>query len=271
MNKTNAIVFSRDRPLQLDLMLSSYHKCSKDFHLLEISVVYKASNERFKKSYEVLKNEWGFVDFIEETNFKNDVINQIKGFDYVVFLTDDTIFTNKFDLDEITNLLEKHNNILGFSLRLGKNTDYCFSCNMPQDIPTMREYNKDVSIYFWPRTQFDFSYCLELSSSLYRVKDILQIIADRNFGNPNQLEDVLYSNLWQFVCFKYRMACYNISAAFANPLNQTTRTNKTNRTGNDNRYSPEKLLELYEKGARIRADKFYGLVTKSAHQLMELF
>ena len=37
------------------------------------------------------------------------------------------------------------------------------------------------------------------------------------------------------------------------------------------KYSPEKLLELYENGVRIRSDQFYGLITNAAHQLVELF
>lgn len=271
MNKIVTIIFSKNRSLQLDLLLRSLYNCVDDFSIFDTKIIYKVTDERHKKSYDTLQSEWKNIQYIEETNFKDNLIEAIAGYEYVLFLVDDTIFTNRFNLDEVTKLLEKHNNILGFSLRLGENTNYCFSCNMPQDIPSMREYNKDISTYFWPRTQFDFSYCLELSSSIYRVKDVLQIIAERIFTNPNQLEDVLYANLWQFVCFKYRMACYNQSVAFANPINQTTITNKSNRTGNDEDYSIEKLLELYERDGRISSSRFYGLITHSAHQLEELF
>jgi hypothetical protein len=271
MNKTVAIIFSKNRSLQCDLLLRSLYNCIDDFSELDIKIIYKVSDDRHKKSYKTLQSEWKNIQYIEESEFKIDVINAINGYDYTLFLTDDSIFVNRFNLDEITKLLDKNNSILGFSLRLGKNTGYCFSCNMFQDIPDMKEYNKDISIYFWPRSQFDFSYCLEVSSSIYRSKDILQVIQERMFTNPNQLEDALYANLWQFVCFKFRMACYNQSVAFANPLNQSTATNKTNRTGNDEDFSTGKLLELYEKGGRIESGMFYGLRTNAAHQLVKLF
>jgi hypothetical protein len=271
MNKTVAIIFSRDRPLQLDLTLRSLFNCADDFSVFDVKIIYKASNTRFENAYFTLASEWPGVEFVKETGFKDNLINAIDDYEYIFFLVDDTIAVNHFNADEITRLLEKNNSILGFSLRLGKNTGYCFSCNMPQDIPIMKEYNKNISTYFWPKSQFDFSYCMEVSSSIFRTKDILQVITDRNFKNPNQLEDVLYANLWQFVCFKFRMACYNQSVAFANPLNQSTETNKSNRTGNNDKYSIENLLDIYEKGGRIRSDQFYGLITNAAHQLVELF
>ena len=271
MNKTVAIIFSKNRALQLDLLLRSLYNCIDDFSELDIKILYKTTSDRHKKSYETLQSEWKNIQYVEETNFKNDLLNAIDGYEYTFFIVDDNVFCNRFCLDEIIKLLGKNNSVLGFSLRLGKNTEYCFSCNMPQSIPAMKEYNKDISTYFWPQSQFDFSYCLEVSSSIYRSKDILQVIQERIFNNPNQLEDALYANLWQFVCFKFKMGCYNQSVAFSNPLNQSTETNKTNRTGNNEDYSTEKLLELYEKGGRISSSKFYRLVTKAAHQLEELF
>jgi hypothetical protein len=271
MNRTVAIIFSKNRALQLDLLLRSLHNCIDDFSVLDIKILYKTTSDRHKKSYETLQSEWKNIQYIEEKNFKNDLINAMSGYDHVMFLVDDTIFCNRFDLNEITNLLDKCSNIFGFSLRLGKNTEYCFSCNIVQNVPQMQEITKDISKYLWIYAQYDFFYVAEVSSSIYRVKDILSIIEYKEFINPNQLEDRLFFNLGRFVVLKPRMACYNQSVAFANPLNQTTETNRSNRTGTDDDYSIERLLELYEKGGRIQSGKFYGYKSTAAHELVKLF
>ena len=271
MNKTVTIIFSRDRPLQLDLTLRSLHNCVDDFSVFDIKIIYKSSNTRFENAYFTLASEWPGVEFIPESNFKNDLIDSIKEYCHVLFIVDDTIFTNHFNVDEITKILDKNTDILGFSLRIGKNTNYCFSCNAYQNVPAMQDITKNISKYYWTFAQYDFFYVAEVSSSVYRTKDILSIIADKGFSNPNQLEDRLFFNLGKFCVLKPRMACYNQSVAFANPLNKVQTSNLSNRSGTDDKYNPEKLLELYEKGARIRSDQFYGLVTNAAHQLVELF
>lgn len=271
MNKTVTIIFSRDRPLQLDLTLRSLFNCAYDFSVFDVKIIYKSSNTRFENAYFTLASEWPGIEFIKETNFKDNLINAIDDYRYIFFAVDDSIFCNRFDLDEITKLLEKYNNILGFSLRLGKNTNYCFSCNNWQDIPVMQKVTKDISKYYWTFAQYDFFYAIEVSSSIYRTKDIFSIIENKEFTNPNQLEDRLFFNLGKFVVLKPRMACYNQSVAFANPINIVQTSNKSNRAGNDDKYSVENLLELYESGIRISSSKFYGWVTNSAHQLVELF
>ena len=271
MNKTVAIIFSKNRALQLDILIKSLYNCLDDFSELDIKILYKTTSDRHKKSYETLQSEWPDIQYIEETNFKNDLLNAIDGYEYILFLVDDTIICNRFNLDEIIKILDKYNDIFGFSLRIGKNTDYCFSCNSYQNVPMTREITKDISKYYWTFAQYDFFYVAEVSSSIYRAKDILGIIENKEFINPNQLEDRLFFNLGKFVVLKPRMACYNQSVAFANPLNKVQTTNISNRSGEEDKYSPEKLLEIYEKGGRIHSDQFYGLVTHSAHQLVELF
>ena len=271
MNNTVAVVFSRDRPLQVDLTLRSLYTCADDFSVFDTRIIYKTSSARFENAYFTLASEWPGVEFIKETNFKDNLINAIDGYEYILFLVDDTIIINHFNVDEITTILNKNSGILGFSLRIGKNTNYCFSCNNWQNVPEMHSITNDISKFMWMFAQYDFFYVLEVSSSIYRSKDILGIIEDKEFTNPNQLEDKLFFNLGKFCVLKPRMACYNQSVAFANPLNKVQTSNLSNRSGTDDKYNPDKLLELYEKGARIRSDQFYGLVTNAAHQLVELF
>lgn len=271
MNKTVTIIFSRDRCLQLDLLLRSLFTCVDDFSVFDVKIIYKSSNTRFENAYFTLASEWPGVEFIKETSFKDNLINAIDDYEYIMFLVDDTIICNHFNVNEITTILNKNSGILGFSLRIGKNTNYCFSCNNWQTVPEMHSITNDISKFMWMFAQYDFFYVLEVSSSIFRSKDILSIIVDKEFNNPNQLEDKLFFNLGKFVVLKPRMACYNQSVAFANPLNIVQTSNLSNRRGTDDKYSPEKLLELYEKGVRIRSDQFYGLITNAAHQLVELF
>jgi hypothetical protein len=44
-----------------------------------------------------------------------------------------------------------------------------------------------------------------------------------------------------------------------------------NRANKNKKYSAENLLNLYEKGVRIDPNEFYGFVSESAHQEVDLF
>lgn len=78
-NQSTGIVFSMDRPLQLNALLDSYFEfCEKPEPLV---VIYKCTSESFHKGYldiilhyEKKQN----IIFIIEKNFKTDLLNVIK-------------------------------------------------------------------------------------------------------------------------------------------------------------------------------------------------
>ena len=116
----------------------------------------------------------------------------------------------------------------------------------------------------------DFGFPLEVSGSLYRARDLLFILYNTNWENPNTLEGVLYYNL-RGLSYMPEMLLYKTSLCFCNPINKVFLQGNNNRTGNKDKYSVENLLKMYEGGYRIPVNKCYGFVPNACHQEVEIF
>lgn len=270
-NNVVVIIFSRNRPLQLNLCLNSLLYCCLDpDNIGQLFVIYKNDKE-YDYAFNTLINEHPETTFIAESNFKQDVINCLDMRNFVLFVTDDTIFCNPFSIQDITKKLNDYNKVLGFSLRLSQFTNYCYPLNKNQDIPMMDSIGNGIMMYHWPTADLDFLYPLEVSSSIYRTEDILKLIEDKEFRNPNDLEALMYMQLSMFINKKYCLMCYKKSAAFASPNNRVQNIALDNRFGNKEEYDPERLLTIYENGVRIDFQKFYGMIPNSCHVEVEFF
>ena len=156
-----------------------------------IKIIYKADHGVHQSQYNILREEYKSftkIQFIEESNFRSDVISSLTPFKYVLFLVDDNIFVRPFRFADGINHLENHSNCLGISLRLGENTTYCYSLNCNQGIPQYEFINNTFLEFDWTNAEADFGYPLEVSSSLYRLDDLLPIINSIAFRNPNAFE-----------------------------------------------------------------------------------
>jgi hypothetical protein len=268
MNNTFAIIFSRNRPAQLDLTLKTLKNSVGDLFKIDLYVLYKADNDNFKKGYKICKEENNFANFIEEHSFYDDVKNllSISFNKYVLFCTDDTIFTHNFTVEEIEKVMNEDNDLLNFSLRLGTNTIYCYPLSAQQQIPDYEDVGR-IFKWNWLIADYDFGYPLELSSSVLRVEDIKQFINTRIFTNPNLMEWYLDISKGRF-SDRCQSACFKTSVAFSAPMNTVDNKN-VNRVANTNNYSVENLLKKYLYGYRINPYKFYKYIPIGAHQEVE--
>jgi len=270
MNDLCSVVFSKNRPLQTDLLLSSFkYHCDVSQGAQGAYVIYKA-DKKYRSAYSVLRKEHNWVDFIEETNFKQDLLDCLDDEKFVLFLCDDSIFIKDFDLKNIIELLQDNKKSIGFSLRLGGNCHYCYSLNKDQSVPYFYKVNERVIKYDWTLGQYDFQYPLEISSSVYRVDDLINIIYNTNFKNPNELEWILYNSLNRFRDTKFELYCYDTSVCFSNPINRVQSVNN-NRFGGKNKFNIENLLTKYEKGVRINPKIFEDYVPYAVHHEVDFF
>ena len=138
-----SVIFSKDRAMQLDATIRSFLLNCKDPHFVNLSVIYKASNTCHKETYNKLIKEYELVEFIEEEDFRKQLLSNLVSSRYVLFLVDDNIFVRDFHLSEITEALPKIPDALGFSLRLGKNINY----NYPS---SSKEINSSSKFRFSP-------------------------------------------------------------------------------------------------------------------------
>ncbi len=171
------IIFSKNRAMQLDATLRSYLKHCKDFGKSDVYVLYLATNEFHKQQYRILASDAKYssvpIKFVPEKDFRNDLIALLSGIDYVLFLTDDNIFVKDFTLQSILNALQKNSDAIGFSLRLGKNTTYCYPFDKNHSLPEFEICGNSILKFNWTNAEYDFGYPLELSSSIYRISSAL--------------------------------------------------------------------------------------------------
>lgn len=269
MNEVKNIIFSKDRPMQLDATLRSMKNMLQDYDDHQCSVLYCVSSDEYAKGYALLMQDYPEVRFVPEQSFKEDLLSEISDSEYLGFFVDDNIFLRKFSLSACVVALKQNNQAIGVSLRLGKNTNYCYALNRNQNVPTMHKLTNSLLIYRWVEQEHDFAYPLELSSSIYRTKQILPLLEKANYGNPNELEyqmacaNVVYSKILP------ELICYDFSRTFCAPIN-IVQNIYDNRAGDRRYYSAESLLKLYLRGKRVDLEKFDGFVPIACHQEVEL-
>lgn len=270
--KTNQIIgliFSKDRAMQLEGTLRSFYMHCKDTQSTDLTVIYKTSNALHDKLYDALKKEYSNVVFIKEKDFKEQVLPLIRKYTYVLFLVDDNMFVRDFYITNITRSIDMNKNAIGFSLRLGENTVYCYALNAAQKLPMFSSVEKDILKYDWVHAELDFGYPLEVSSSVYRVKEIYPLLAQIQFSNPNTLENQMSANKQIYVNTRPILLCGKFSFTFCAPLNIVQNV-CDNRVGSETCYSSETLANKFGEGYRIDVDKYMHFTPNACHQEVPL-
>ncbi len=268
-NLTLGLIFSKDRAMQLDATLRSFYMHCSDAHLLDLKVIYKTSNTVHEKQYEDLKKHYVNVLFIKEEGFKEQVLSVIRKYTYVLFLVDDNIFLRNFSISDLTNNLNENKNAIGFSLRLGANTVYCYAFHSSQTPPKFTNLTSDILKYDWTSAERDFGYPLEVSSSLYRVKEIYPLLVQLHFRNPNTLEGQLAENKHIYVKTRPILLCGKLSLTFCAPLN-IVQDVCDNRAGSDNCYTSNTLANKFGEGYRINIENYTNFTPNACHQEVPL-
>ena len=275
MKPVQTIIFSRNRALQLHLCLSTLlNHCTDILQQSDITVLYRNDIEH-EKSYATLMSEFPQISFKKEENFKKDLLNMLSNESniswgenekstpiYAMFVTDDTIFTGNFSMKQVLSTLVENNDCIGFSLRLGYNTKVCFPYNCEQAVPKTEKVSNGIVKYNWQTAEYDFNYCLELSSSLYRVNDLIDMLENCEYGSPNFLESIMSSCYYED---KPNILMFEKSVAFSAPFNKV-QTSHPNRSANRD---PDTFRQIYERGGRINGYYFNNYISCGAHEIPE--
>jgi SAM-dependent methyltransferase len=264
------VIFSKDRALQLDGMLKSFFSHCIDLGLAEIMVLFTVSNDYYLKQYEILINDYTEINFIEENDFKRDLIRICSDSDYIGYFVDDNIFIKDFSLQQIYKCLSNLNQSAGFSLRLGKNISYSYMADEVTIQPEFISSTKDVLQFDWTEAKGDFGYPWELSSSIYRAEDIYPIISSCNYTNPNSLETVFYLLFDWLKTRKKYLLCFETSVVFSNPLNRVQNYYLGNRVSGRSNSSEIALSRMFNRGYRISESLYNNIKTFACHQEMDL-
>ncbi len=264
-----ALIFSKDRAMQLHAALQSFIQHCRDNDKMTISILYKTSNQKYQRQYEQLQRQFPEINFIPETNFKRQTLSILRPHDMILFIVDDNICVRDFSIEQIARTLIQTTDALGFSLRLGMNTTYCYAKDADQPLPSFENVTEHILKYNWTGASFDFAYPLELSSSLYRCADILPMLERLDFDNPNIAEGLLAANARIFADTKSMLLCFDTSVAFCNPVN-IVQSVSDNRSGSNQKFTSENLAKLFDDGYRVDTADDDGFTPQACHQEVPL-
>ncbi len=208
------VVFSRDRAMQLDAFLRSvylYVPCLFD----ELVVLYRPTSDHHAASYDELRRTWPRVCWAEESSFKADLLGALGQEQRLVFHTDDDVYFRDVERFELRD------DEVGFTLRLGLNTTYCYPLDVAEELcdPVIAA---DRVAWDWRRQkQGAYRYPLALNGHVFRGDEAKSWLERGDYATPNELEASLQRFLDEV---RPRMASFVQSCVVSIPANIVNET-----------------------------------------------
>src|SRR5688572_5534864 len=218
--------------------------------------------------YERVSAAFPQVRLTPEAGFRETLLTLVRTASHLLFVVDDVVFVRQWSVGEVVDALARNPLAIGYSLRLGRNTVYCYPFDRPQSPPLFDEDSGGVLSFDWTTSEFDFGYPLELSSSIYRRADLELLLEGLHYGSPNELESQLYAAR-ATIATKPRLLCSPLSIAFSTPVN-AVQSLFPNRRGVRADYSPGRLVALFDSGVRIDVDVLRGHTPRGCHEEIDL-
>jgi len=255
------LVFSRNRPLQLHALISSMKKYASGEYT--VSVLHRYDND-FAKSLEEIMLEFPNVTFVEQNDFKQDVVQWLeKSKDQCSFLVDDIIFKDYVDFNVVSSVMS-NNPILCFSLRLGLHLTRCYTLDKDQPVPD-GSVHSGMFIWGWKNSQFDWNYPFSVDGHIFRSAEMKDWASMIDYRNPNQFEDALQLIARSMKIYDH-CACFVRSKIFNIPMNRV-QDEYLNRHGD---IGSDQTLKIWESGKRIDYIKFFNTSNDGAHSIVDL-
>tara|TARA_R110002020_G_scaffold177788_1_gene370535 strand:- start:692 stop:1600 length:909 start_codon:yes stop_codon:yes gene_type:complete len=277
-----SIVFSKDRPLQLDLCIKSLKQNLFDDN--NISVLYKTSNDSYKEHYNRLKVEYPDINFVEQGYcIFDDLVDLVsQSSDYLAFFTDDDIVFRKIDftIENVDVVFKAPEPPCTFSLRMGLNSrtrDYGDGEQredpVPKPIYKIEMPSSQEAFLLWNRTGIGlggyWSYPLSVDGHIFTKNFMLSCCEElahlRKFYNSKGVPRAKYS--WgqtpnefesKLQRFYFSMTPMMASAEFScvvNSPNNRVQNEAQNRNGDQYSYDADYLAEQFAEGKRIDLNK----------------
>lgn len=264
-----SIIFSKDRPAQLDLLLRSMKQNAPAF--AENCRVILRDGEEYAASYAICEREHREVIFDRErpeAGFQWLVghwLRVLAGAKVAFFVDDDVIY-RPLPVAHPAAFLDLFPATLCFSLRLGRNTTECYPLRCSQEQPLSSVLGYDFIAWDWrdTTTQHDFAYPASLDGHIFRRDWLLEMLRDEPFTNPNQLEEALVAACRATV-WPNMVASFAESVLVGIPANSVSSTHGSNRSGEKNPRTVEYLNEGYLAGRRLSLDSVMTATIEAAH------
>lgn len=256
-----AIIFSRDRPMQLDLLLRSLELNGGGI-FSPMHVIWHSTTKYFSEGYKICESEHTRVQMEIEEELSLQVQALLRGTEHTAFFTDDDVLYRP--LPDLSPL--PMDSWLCFSLRLGLNTTWCYPHQRRQGVPRL-VHGGSLLAWNWWNADGDFGYPSSLDGHVFRTETLRRSLADLPVVmSPNGIEEHLIAAL----AYELKpMGSYRESHLVGLPLNRVNTTNP-NRNGEVYPYDVDALNIHYLMGDRIKIDALDFRNVQGAHQEMEL-
>ena len=265
-----SVIFSKNRPLQLDLCLKSINQNFKDSS--DNVVIYKC-DERYSKAYHDLRYEHkNNAEFLYQyDSLFSDILSTIKTSDndYICFFTDDDIVyrptpdLNEGVLDDLFN--NPSFDVCCLSLRMGRNICSRFHNGQHfREIPPQEGVVYNKTFLAWPKTNCLYgsywSYSLSVDGHIFKKQDIKGMMKELCYlepllkwkQNPNELESAL-QRFWTIT--GNTMSSPIESCVVNSPNNRTSESCEENMSGEYFNFSEVDLRNKFMDGKRIDLNK----------------
>lgn len=249
------IVFSCDRPAQLDLCLQSLQE-QVDVPS-RVTAIYKVKSSELLDGYSRVMGLHPQVDFVDETKaggFKPALVSTLYPADIVGMLVDDIVFVRPISASDPELNSWDNPELLSVSLRLSPGIT---SCYMMQGMATKPPVSADNLVWDWKGCGGDWGYPMSLDGNLYRTSDLYPVLSSIEALNPNELEYRLAVNPIN----KPLMRCYDASRLVNIPHNRVQNVFANRSMNHDVRDINQRFLE----GDRLNPAVFRGVVTSTVH------
>lgn len=260
----SVIVFSKGRPMQLHAYLESlllYSEVQQEM----ITVLYC---EMDGICYDKVMKEYPNVHWIRERRFEEDlkaVVSQSAP--YIMFGCDDVVFTRSFSIKRACDYLDAHENVFGFSMRLGENITPHPAQNL-SDEPGIFEWKWEGC------TENRYNYPWELDCTVYRKADVVRLTEEEEqpIKNPNYYEAMINpDNISRRITRKHLASYREYGCAVVITVNrvQDTHPNGYDDSMRTDIYTLDRLYN--EQNNTLDIEKISGLKTNQIHVESEFF
>ena len=271
-----SIIFSKDRPLQLDLCLNSI---KKNFPQSTENLVLYNNSDEFMPAQKILQSEHRDVAFWTQTNSLfydiNRLVKESKN-EYICFFVDDCIFFHDVDLPK--EMLENPN-ICCFSLRMGKNiTERKHNDVTYQDLPFNYGFDSTGKYMLWNKTSHCYgsywSYSHSVDGHIFKKSDMQEMTSElwdiSQFKSWNQTPNEFESAIQRFWPLSPAAMICPIKSCVVNSPNNKVQDSHNNRSGDYFDYDEKTLLEKYKSGSRIDLKKLDFSDIKCPHTEIDI-
>lgn len=200
------IVFSKDRPMQLDGLIRSYAK--QVTMPAKLHVLFQCSSEASSIGYQqIVDIHRDLACFHEQTSssiFRDALSDLLEtlGTRTLFFLVDDIVITRPFNLSVLASFASAE---VVASMRLGRNISWSYTRSSSQRPPRLRRVDPGASVkltqvedgaadmfaWKWRFGEVDWGYPFSLDGNIFLLDDIRARIEGCEYHSPNSLEAAL--------------------------------------------------------------------------------